>query len=177
MIKKLTPENLPEELTPSIINVLVEMVKKTPREDYSWENIAIILKNRGQLDIIMDIVSPVKRYKKEELPEELTEEFINSLAYMAEEFPSSTRWDDICKSLSDKDLLRIENRRSEIHKQQEEIRRLSLSEEERKKEDDSRQRMLDNPFEFYGNMGRPETKEEWESFYKAKEEFDKMKKQ
>ncbi|WP_347051779.1 hypothetical protein [Flavobacterium olei] len=56
MKKYIIPENLPTILDSETIKILVEMCEESPKKDFSWAIIFEILLQRGQLNIILDIV-------------------------------------------------------------------------------------------------------------------------
>lgn len=49
-------EDLPEKLTPEIIDVLVEMAREFPKRTFDWAEVSEVLNDRGQLNIILDKV-------------------------------------------------------------------------------------------------------------------------
>lgn len=109
----------------------------------------------------------MKRLKLEELPEELTQEIIEVLAEMANESPESTEWQRICPALSSTNFRKVMDRKIFNQQEQERKRRESLSEEERQDEDDRKRIALENadPKAFYGNMGEPETPQQFKDKY------------
>lgn len=56
MKKIIKAEDLPKELTEEIIEILVEMAMEFPKKTFDWIEVSDILEERGQLDIILDIV-------------------------------------------------------------------------------------------------------------------------
>lgn len=55
------PEDLPEALTPEIINVLVEMAREFPKHTFDWAKVSEVLAGRGQLNIILDKVQQLEK--------------------------------------------------------------------------------------------------------------------
>jgi hypothetical protein len=105
------------------------------------------------------------RFKPEELPEVLTPEIIDVLIEMAREFPKHTsRWAVVSELLAERGQLNvILDEVQKIEKQEELKRRATMSEEEKQEEAEKWRRIKeDNTPRFYGNMGEPETPEEYE---------------
>jgi len=77
------PEDLPEILTPEVIETLVEMALEFPHETFDWANISKILDRRGQIDIILDKVEKIKeereRVRKSLMTEEEKQEIIDKI--------------------------------------------------------------------------------------------------
>jgi DNA polymerase III delta prime subunit len=65
--------------------------------------------------------------------------------------------DAVFDSLSDEHQLQITQLEWKMRDEKEAKRRASLTEDERKKEDEALERRLNNPEEFYGNIGEPDT--------------------
>ncbi len=98
----------------------------------------------------------MKRLKPEELPEIFDNNTIDILAHMANETPQSKEWHDIFDKLTYTQLRWVMDRKSKIQMIENQEWWNSLSEEEKKEEERKRQKALDNPDSFYGNMGNPE---------------------
>lgn len=109
----------------------------------------------------------MKRIKPEDLPKVLTEEDINTLAEMANEIPQSEEWHKIFGLLSPENFRKIMDRKVELQKERENARKESMTEEERKEEAAKWERIKNNrdPHKFYGNMGQPETPQEFKNRY------------
>jgi len=111
----------------------------------------------------------MKRIKPEELPETLTDEVINTLVEMASEFPKTTfDWANISELLEQRGQLNIIlNKIEERQKQKEKERLESMSEEEKAQEEAKWEKIRNdpNPYKFYGNMGQPETVQEYKNRY------------
>jgi hypothetical protein len=111
----------------------------------------------------------VKRITKNELPKTLTEEIIETLAAMIDEVPQSKEWHEIFEVLSPSDYEKIEEKRSQIQKRKERDRQASLTDDEKLREAEKRKKMLENlekdPNTFYGNMGRPQTPEDYKNAF------------
>ena len=56
MKKIIKAKDLPKELTEEMIQILVEMAMEFPKKTFDWIEVSDILEERGQLDIILDIV-------------------------------------------------------------------------------------------------------------------------
>lgn len=112
----------------------------------------------------------MKRITKAELPEVLTPDIINILIEMALEFPQTKEWHQIFdyllenkfeqyRILSDK----VEERKKAILKAKEDAK----SEEQKRQEKQAWDEFVKNadPNGFYGNMGQPETPQEYKNRY------------
>jgi len=150
-----------------------------PKTTFDWAIISEVLEQRGQLTMILDKVqekqrqknitnsAQVKRINPEELPEPLTVEAIDILAHMANEIPQSEEWHQIFSLLSHEDLRRVMDKRIEIQDEIHRQKRAVMTEEEKQKEKawwDNRAKNP-NPDEFFGNMGQPETPEQFKNRY------------
>jgi len=117
--------------------------------------------------LVKDIL--MKRIKPEELTTVLTDDMLYILAQMADEVPQSKEWHEIFEILSPKDYEKVEERRCDIQKQKELVRLALMTDEEKVKEAEKRKMMLENlekdPNTFYGNMGRPQTPEDYKNAY------------
>lgn len=109
----------------------------------------------------------MKRINPKELPYVLTEEIINTLALMADEIPQSKEWHDIFDLLSPSNLRLIMDRKIEIQDQEEKKKYNSMTQEEKKEEEERHKRFYENldPSGFYGNMGEPETPQQFKDKY------------
>ena len=111
----------------------------------------------------------MNRITKSQLPEILTEDIIETLAAMIDEVPQSKEWHEIFEVLSPQDYHRVEEKRLQIQKRREQERQTSMTAEEKLKEAEKRKKMLENlerdPNTFYGNMGRPQTPEDYKNAY------------
>jgi hypothetical protein len=109
----------------------------------------------------------MKRISKEELPVVLTDDVINILAHMANETPQSKEWIEIFDILSNENYLKIEKRRSLIQRTRRDKRINDMTSEELIAEKNKWKKINDNvnEDEFYGNMGEPQTAEEYKQKY------------
>lgn len=114
MRKYIRPEDLPEILDEETINILVRMCEEFPKIDFSWEEISELLLERGQLNIILDIVEKNEQEKVELIKSQMTE---------AEKI---------------EEMRKMEALKKEIEQ---------------------------NPHIFFGNMGQPDTPEEFKNRY------------
>ncbi|MBV6428978.1 MAG: hypothetical protein KIPDCIKN_03515 [Haliscomenobacter sp.] len=111
----------------------------------------------------------MKRIKAKDLPEALSEEIISTLVEMALEFPKKTfDWAKVSEVLETRGQLHIIlNRVEELQKELEKARKDAMTEEERKAEAAAWERIRNDPdpYKFYGNMGQPETPQEFKNRY------------
>lgn len=109
----------------------------------------------------------MKRLKPEDLPEVLTDEILYTLAEMAEETAVSEDWIECSLKLTDEQKFLVYEKRSEVRKIKENERFESMTEEERQKEKEKWKQWYENvdPNKFYGNMGQPETPQEYNNRY------------
>ncbi|AYN03301.1 hypothetical protein [Flavobacterium sp. 140616W15] len=112
----------------------------------------------------------MKRITINELPEIITEDVFNILVKMALESPQSSEWGDIYFYLVDNNyslLRRILDKFDENQRAIEQAKEDSKSEEQRKKEKEDWYEFVKNadPAEFYGNMGEPETPQQYKDKY------------
>ncbi len=110
----------------------------------------------------------MKKITKDDLPEVLTDEIENILVDMALEFPQSKEWQEIFDILDERGQLikvleKVRLKRKEIEQKSEN----SKSEEQKVKEKKDWEEFLKNvdPKNFYGNMGEPQTPEEYKNKY------------
>ena len=109
----------------------------------------------------------MKRIKPEDLPKILSKEDINVLAEMASEIPQSEEWHKIFEQLSQENFRIIMDRKIELQKEREKAKREKMTEEEKMLEA-AKWKIIKNdtnPHEFYGNMGQPETPQEFKNRY------------
>ena len=107
----------------------------------------------------------MKRIKIKELPKILTEDIIIILAKMSDEIPQSREWYEIFEILSTSDYRKVMDKKSELQRQkenQEEITEHSTAQEATKRE---RIKKDSDPHKFYGNMGQPDTPQEYKNRY------------
>jgi hypothetical protein len=109
----------------------------------------------------------MKTIKPHEVPEILTEEVINILAEMAMAFPVTKEWRQVAEVLTDEQLIIVNNRVSEINRKFAADRKAGMSEKEKAEEADQWERIKNDndPHRFYGNMGQPETPQEFKNRY------------
>ena len=108
----------------------------------------------------------MKKVKASELPLVLDEETINILVEMAMEFPKTNwEWAEISEILSERGMLmQVLNKVQEIEHQKYEKQLLAMTEKEKEAEN-LRQYMEKKEWIFIGNMGEPETAEEYKYKY------------
>lgn len=105
------------------------------------------------------------------LPEKLDNDTIAALARMSMEVPVNENWREIVFSgkLSDEDKLKIDLKMCDILDEEKKEKEILLSDEEKREMEESRLRTLknieENPHYFYGNMGEPETPQEYRDKY------------
>jgi len=111
----------------------------------------------------------MKRLKPEDLPSVLTEDVIQLLVEMAMEFPKTTfDWANISELLVQRgQLTLILDKVEEVKKRKERERLASMTDEEKAIEEAKWKKIREDtdPFKFYGNMGQPETPEEFKDRY------------
>ena len=111
----------------------------------------------------------MKRIKPEELPSILTEEIIKTLVAMAREFPKKTfDWANVSEELEKRGQRRIIlDRVTQEQQAEEKARKAAMSEEDKAKEAAAWERIKNDPDpnKFYGNMGQPETPQEYKNRY------------
>ncbi|OXG00767.1 hypothetical protein BC749_1011434 [Flavobacterium araucananum] len=113
----------------------------------------------------------MKRITINELPEVVKEEVFNVLVEMALEDPKQTfDWRDISVHLSENDLpllMKILDKVRVIKKAIEEAKENAKSEEQKKEEKEAWDEFVKNadPAGFYGNMGEPETPQQYKDKY------------
>ena len=109
----------------------------------------------------------VEMITKDKLPKVLTDEIIETLAAMIDEVPQSKEWHEIFEVLSPQDYEKVEEKRLQIQKRKEQDRQASMTDDEKLREAEKRKKMLENmekdPNAFYGNMGRPQTPEDYKN--------------
>jgi hypothetical protein len=74
MRKYIKPEELPEILDEETIKTLVEMCEEFPKKDFNWSIVSELLLQRGQLNIILDLVEVNQTKKAEHQKSQMTEE-------------------------------------------------------------------------------------------------------
>ena len=109
----------------------------------------------------------MKTIKPHEIPETLTDEIINILAEMSQAFPVTEEWRQVAEVLTDEQLVKVNNRVSEINRKIEADRKAKMSEKEKAEEAEQWERIKNDndPHRFYGNMGQPETPQEFKNRY------------
>ena len=103
------------------------------------------------------------------MPEILTPDIIDILVLMSDEMPQSKEWQEIFKVLSDDNYRKIVDRKIEM--QREKSKQNESFKTEEQKQEEARIRAESNknldPNQFIGNMGQPETIEEYKNRYGA----------
>jgi hypothetical protein len=109
----------------------------------------------------------MKRINPEEITEHLNEEQIEILAKMLDETPVSKEWILCHKRLTDEQITQVHNKRAELRKQKEFERINTMSKDDKEVEDRKWRNYMENldPHGFYGNMGQPETAQEFRNRY------------
>ncbi|WP_299104235.1 hypothetical protein [uncultured Tenacibaculum sp.] len=109
----------------------------------------------------------MKRIKPNEISENLSEEQLEILAKMANEIPVSNEWIECSKKLNEDQKSLVYRKRGELREREEEERLLKMTEEEKMKEDKKWQLWYSDidSNSFHGNMGQPETPEEFKRRY------------
>lgn len=109
----------------------------------------------------------MKRIKPNEISENLSEEQLETLAKMANEIPVSNDWIECSKKLNERQKCLIYNKRRELRDEKEKKRLMEMTKEQRAEEDKKWQLWYSNidADSFYGNMGQPETPEEFRRRY------------
>jgi hypothetical protein len=109
----------------------------------------------------------MKRISIKELPEILTSDIINILAFMSDEVPQSSEWQEIFSILSDEDYRLIMDRKIEIQDNDFNKKEVIKTVEEKLNKAKVTEKSIDNldPDQFIGNMGQPETLEEYKNRY------------
>jgi hypothetical protein len=116
-----------------------------------------------------------KVIKPEDFPIEMNEENLNTLAEMSTQKIISDEWREIVFNiLSDEEIILVNNKVSEIQRQNEKQRWESLTHEEQEEEKRSIERSLkEGPEVFRGNI----LQQEWDSIDIARIEKEKKKKE
>ena len=109
----------------------------------------------------------MKRIKPEEITENLSEEQLEILAEMLDETPVSNEWLECHKILTEEQVFQIHNKLGELIERKEKKRRAMMSKTEKEKEEQKLRKWYENldSFGFYGNMGQPDTPEEFKNRY------------
>jgi uncharacterized protein (DUF1778 family) len=113
----------------------------------------------------------MKRITIDDLPKVFSEDILNILVEMALEEPKQTfDWRDISIYLSEKDpsqLMMILDKVDERKKAIERAKEDAKSDEQKQVEEEQRKKFYENldPFGFYGNMGEPETPQQYKDRY------------
>jgi hypothetical protein len=80
MRKKILAIDLPEQLTPEIIEILAEMANEFPKTSFEWNDVSVVLENRGQLRIVLDRALELQREEKSRKQAAMTNEEKNEEA-------------------------------------------------------------------------------------------------
>ncbi len=109
----------------------------------------------------------MKRLSINDLSSEISEDILLILAEMANEIPPSKEWNEIFGHLSINDLQRVMNKKRELQKLEKEMNDKLKNDFELQKEKQIKDKFYENldPNGFYGNMGQPETIEEYKNRY------------
>lgn len=109
----------------------------------------------------------MKRINPEEITENLSEEQLEILAEMLSETPVSKEWILCHKKLTDEQIAQVHDKRGELRERKEQERINSLTAEEKTKENQEWKEYKENldPYGFYGNMGQPDTPQEFKNRY------------
>lgn len=107
----------------------------------------------------------MKRLSIQDLPSEISEDILLILAEMANEIPPSKEWNAVFGHLSIIDLQRVMNKKIELQKLEKELNNRLKPDSEFYKEIKNKFHENLAPNGFYGNMGQPETIEEYKNRY------------
>lgn len=110
----------------------------------------------------------MKRITKQDLPTILTEEVIEILVEMALEFPQTKEWHEIFNELDRRgQLIMVLDRVQERQKAIEQEKENTKTEEKKQAEEEQRKKFYENlnPYGFYGNMGQPQTVQDYKDRY------------
>jgi hypothetical protein len=109
----------------------------------------------------------MKRINPQEITENLTEEQLEILAEMANENPVPQEWIECSKRLNDEQKFQVYHKRGELIDRKEKERINAMTKEEKDKEDEKWRLWYANldPYGFHGNMGQPETPQEFKNRY------------
>ncbi len=111
----------------------------------------------------------MKRIKAEDLPPVLTDDIINTLVEMAMEFPKKTfDWAEVSEVLEERGQLSIIlDKVEQIQQKKENEKKAAMTEQEKSEEAAKLERIRNDPDpnKFYGNMGQPETPQEYKHRY------------
>lgn len=75
-MKYIEPKDLPDVLDAGTIEILVQMVLEFPKKTFAWAEVSKVLKERDQLNIILEEAEKVKRQIALEKSKSMTEEEI-----------------------------------------------------------------------------------------------------
>lgn len=110
----------------------------------------------------------MKRISIEELPDILTEDIIAILVDMALENPQSSQWHEVFDVLDERgQLMIVLDRARAKQKTIEQAKEDAKSEEQKLAEEEHKKKFYANlnPKDFFGNMGEPETPEQYKDKY------------
>jgi hypothetical protein len=109
----------------------------------------------------------MRTIKPQDIPEILTTEVVDILAEMSMAFPVTGEWRQVAEVLTDEQRIMVDNRVSEINRKIATDRKAGMSEREKAKEAEQWEIIKNdnNPHRFYGNMGQPETPQEFKNRY------------
>lgn len=108
----------------------------------------------------------MKPITPKELPKILDEGTIHILAQMADETPQSKEWHEVVDLLSNEDFRKEMDKGIEIQNALEKARKDSMTPKEKQKEADKLKAYMADPApKFHGNMGEPETPQEFKNKY------------
>lgn len=109
----------------------------------------------------------MKKITADNLPEQLTDEIIETLANMVNEIPLPKEWHEIYPLLSRSDYRRVMDKRLELQRQKALEEESAKSEAQKAKEKAwwEKYHADKDPHKFYGNMGQPETAQEFKNRY------------
>jgi len=109
----------------------------------------------------------MKAIKPQDIPSVLTDEVIDILAEMSIVFPVTEEWRQVSKVLSIEQRIQVNNRVSEIKRKIGEQTKAKMTAQEKLEEGKKWKKIKDDidSYKFYGNMGQPETPEEFKDRY------------
>ncbi len=109
----------------------------------------------------------MKTIKPEEISEPLTEGQLETLAEMLGEDPVSREWIECARRLSSEQIFQVHHKLRKLRRAKERDRLRAMSTEQKAAEDAQWKGRFANldPNGFYGNMGQPETPQEFKNRY------------
>ncbi|MCV6629966.1 MAG: hypothetical protein OIF50_08915 [Flavobacteriaceae bacterium] len=109
----------------------------------------------------------MRKIRPSEITNDLTQEQLEILAEMLEGDSANNGWIECHNKLSDEQVFQVHNKLGELIRKREELRIAALSERECLEEEKKSKEWYENADSdgFYGNMGQPETAQEFKKRY------------